>query len=226
MAKIVSNSSTDSSFSRTVSRFKEFSKIMKRIGFFAASFVFLFVIASASFAQAVPATKIGWIVTSDFGDEKGGITKFLNASKAVETEMKPRALELQTIQIKIKSISDDLAKMTGNPAVPVDQKAAAAKQEEGQRLQREYEFKQKEAQAAYEKRRAEVIGPITNNILQALQDYAKLKGYAVIIDVTALGAADQPSPVLVFDPSADITKDFITYYNARPAATATTAVPK
>lgn len=194
---------------------------MKRIGFFAASFVFLFVMASVSFAQAVPATKIGWIVTSDFGDAKVGITKYLNATKAVEDEMKPRALELQTLQTKINTIADDLTKMTTNSAVPVDPKAAAAKQEEGQRLRREYEFKQKEAQAAYEKRRAEVIGPITNNILQALQEYAKLKGYAVVLDVTAMGAADQPNPVLVFDPSADITKDFITYYNARPATTAT-----
>lgn len=199
---------------------------MKRIYLFAVAFVFLFSAASAIRAQAVPATKIGWIVTSDFGDEKAGIAKYLNASKAVEAEMKPRALELQTIQGKLKTISDDLTNMTKNPAVPVDQKAAAAKQEEGQRLQREYEFKQKEAQAAFEKRRAEIMGPITTNIFQALQDYAKLKGYAVILDVTALGSADQPSPVLVLDPSADITKDFIIYYNARPATTATTAVPK
>lgn len=202
---------------------------MKRIYVLVASFVFLFAMAAASFAQTVPPTKIGWIVTSDFGDDKAGITKYLNASKAIETEMKPRALELQTLQAKLNTISDELAKIQAacqNPAIPCDTKAASAKQEEGQRLKREFEFKQKEAQAAYEKRRAEVIGPVTANILQALQDYAKLKGYAVVIDVTALGSADQPSPVLVFDPSADITKDFITWYNARPATTATTAVPK
>ncbi len=202
---------------------------MKRFYVLAASMVFVFAAASASFAQAVPATKIGWIITADFSDEKGGITKYLNASKLIDAEMKPRTAELQAIQAKLKTVSDDFAKIQAacqNPAVPCKKEDLAAKQDEGQRLQREFEFKQKELQAAYDKRRAEVIGPITNNILQALQDYAKLKGYAVVLDVAALGAADQPNPVLVLDPSADITKDFITWYNARPATTATTAAPK
>src|SRR5205085_5451540 len=127
-----------------------------------------------------------------FGDDTGGIAKYLTASKALEAEMKPRLADLTALETRMKAISDDLAKMGSNPAVPIDQKAAAAKQEEGQRLQREYEFKQKEAQAAYGKRRAEVMGPITMNVMQAIQDYAKLKGYAVIIDASTLGAADQP----------------------------------
>lgn len=205
---------------------------MKRIYIFAASFIFTVVMAASAFAQgaAQPAAgKIGWLDTGGFADEKGGVTKYVNAIKAVEAEMKPRALELQTLQNKLQAIADDLSKLQAacqNPAIPCDQKAAAAKQEEGQRLKRELDFKQKEAQAAYEKRRTEVLGPITNTIFLALQDYAKLKGYSVILDVAALGAPDQPSPILVLDPSADITKDFITYYNARPATTATNAIPK
>jgi outer membrane protein len=197
---------------------------MKRF-YFLASFVFLIVMASSAFSQAVPATKIGWIQTAAFGDDNGGITKYLNASKALEAEMKPRVAELTALETKMKGIADDLQKMGSNPAVPINQQAAAAKQEEGQRLQLEYKRKSEDAQAAFNKRRAEVMGPITNNVMQAIQDYAKLKGYAVIIDVTALGAADQPSPVLVLDPAADITKDFITYYNTRPGTTATTAAP-
>jgi Skp family chaperone for outer membrane proteins len=202
---------------------------MKRIYILAASVVFVFAMAAASFAQTVPVTKIGWIVTTDFGDEKGGITKYMNALKAIEAEFKPRTLELQTLQGKIKVIGDDIGKIQAacqNTAVPCDQKTAVAKQEEGQRLQRELEFKQKEAQAAFEKRRAEVMGPITTNIYQALQDYGKSKGYSVILDIAALGVVDQPTPVLFLDPAADITKDFITWYNARPATTATTAAPK
>lgn len=112
--------------------------------------------------------------------------------------------------------------MSGNPAVPVDQKTIAAKQDEGQRLQREYEFKQKEAQAAYGKRREEVMAPISTNIFQALQEYAKKNGYTAVIDISTLGAADQPSPLLFLEPAADITKAFIAYYNTRPATTAST----
>jgi len=199
---------------------------MKRFYVLAASFVFLFVMASSSFAQAPAASKIGWIITGAFGDDKEGIKKYVAAMQAVETEMKPIVQELSTLKGRMQTLSDDLAKMQSNPAVPIDAKAAAAKQEEGQRLQREYEFKQKEAQAKFDKRRNEVTGPIIQGIYQALQEYAKSKGYSVIIDVTTLGAADQPSPVLVLDPAADITKDFIAFYNAKPGTTATTTTPK
>jgi Skp family chaperone for outer membrane proteins len=177
-----------------------------------------------AFGQTPP-SKIGWIVTAAFGNDKEGITKYVNAEKALETEMKPRVTELEGLSNRIKTISDDLNKMQSNPAVPIDQKAAAAKQDEGQRLQREFEFKQKEAQAAFAKRREEVLGPLTQNIFQALQDYAKSKGFAVIIDISALQQENAPNPVLFLEPSVNVTKDFITYYNTRPATTASTAVP-
>jgi Skp family chaperone for outer membrane proteins len=192
----------------------------------AATFVFAAIFTVSAFGQAPAPTKIGWIITAAFGDEKEGITKYIAAAKALDTEMKTSITELQNMQARMKVISDDLAKMNSNPAVPIDQKAAAAKSEEGQGLQRQYEFKQKEAQARYEKRRDEVLGPITATIYQAMQEYAKQKGYAVILDISTLGQPDAPSPILVLDQSANITKDFITFYNARPATTATTAVPK
>src|SRR4029079_9375152 len=106
-----------------------------------------------------------------------GITKYLGALKQIETEMKPRVTELQTLQARLKAISDDLHKMQSNPAIPVDQKAFAAKQDEGQRLQREGEFKKKELDAAVDKRNQELLGPVTNDILKAVQDFAKQKGY-------------------------------------------------
>jgi Skp family chaperone for outer membrane proteins len=116
--------------------------------------------------------------------------------------------------------------MQSNPAVPVNASAVAAKQDEGEKLQRDFEYKQKDAQAAYAKRRAELAGPIFDQIGKALDEYAKQKGYTVIIDISALGQQNAPSPILLLDPSVNITKDFITYFNSRPATTATTAAPK
>src|SRR5580765_6539373 len=199
---------------------------MKRINTFAVSFLFAAIFSVSAFAQAQPAaSKIGWIDTGAFGDEKEGVTKYITALKALETEMKPRAAELQTIQTKLTTISNDIANMTKNPAIPVDQKALAAKQDEGAQLQREGEFKKKEYDAAVEKRSAAVLGPITNDILKAVQDYAKQKGYGVVLDIAAL-ANQNMNAILALDPSANITKEFITYYNTRPATTATTATPK
>jgi Skp family chaperone for outer membrane proteins len=137
--------------------------------------------------------------------------------------MQPRVNELQTISNKIKTIAADLQKMQSNPAIPVDKTAFAAKQDEGQRLQREGEFKQKEYEAAVEKRKSDLLGPITADILKAVQDFAKAKGYAVILDIAPL---DQAHAILVLEPAAEVTKDFITFYNARPGATASATAPK
>jgi len=198
---------------------------MKRISTIAVSFVFAAVFAASAFAQtAQPGTgKIGWLDTGMFADEKEGVTKFLNALKALDNEMKPRVTELQALQTKLQTISEDIKKMTANPAVPVNEAAVRAKQEEGQRLQREFEFKKKEYDAAIEARSPQVIGPVSADLNKAIQEFAKKNNYAVVLDIDKLG---QAGVILALDASANITKEFITFYNARPATTATTAVPR
>jgi Skp family chaperone for outer membrane proteins len=201
---------------------------MKKISLFVTSLMFAAVFAVSAFGQTAAqpaATKIGWINTAAFGDEKAGVNKYNNALKALEAEMKPRVTELQGMQAKLQTISDDIKKLTANPAVPIPQASVQAKQEEGQRIQREFEFKKKEYDAAMSKRGSEILAPIQNDLLKAIQDYAKQKGYGVVLDIAAL-VNDNMNAILALDPGADITKDFITYYNARPATTATTATPR
>lgn len=201
---------------------------MKKVTTLAVSFVFAALFAVSAFGQTgVPAaTKIGWINTSAFGgDDKGlnGVTKYVSALKTLDTEFKPRVTELQTLDTKIKSLAAELEAAQKNPAVPMSQQAILAKQEEGQRLQRELEFKQKDAEAAVQARRNTLLGPIMTDLDKAIQEFAKQKGYTVVLDIAALANANA---ILVLDPTADITKEFIAYYNTRPAATATTASPK
>lgn len=202
---------------------------MNRIKLIAASMTFAAIFAVSAIAQGgntatQPApTKIGWIITAAFGDDKEGITKYVNAEKALDREMEPRVNELKTMQTKIQTLLDEIKKLQGLPAV--DPKSIAAKQDEGQKLQRELKFKQEDAQAAYAKRREEVMAPISNNIFMALQEYAKKNGYAAVLDISALGSENQPSPLVFLEPTADITRAFIAYYNTRPATTATTAAP-
>ena len=200
--------------------------IMKKISLLAVSFMFAAVFAVSAFGQT-PAGKIGWLDTGAFADPKEGITKYVAALKALDAEMKPGQTELQTITAKLKAISDELEKMkNAPPSVPFNQSAYQAKQDEGQALQRTGEFKQKELEAALQKRSPEVLGPISTDIMKALQDFAKQKGYTVVLDINALGQPNQPSPILVLDPDANITKSFVTYYNQRQAPTASTTVPK
>lgn len=204
---------------------------MKRVTTLAVSFIFAAMFAVSAFGQggppAAPATtKIGWINTAAFGgDDKGlnGVNKYVGALKQLDTEFKPRIAELQTLDAKLKAIADELQKMQANTAVPVNQATVLAKQEEGQRLQRELEFKQKDAEAAVQARRNTLLGPIMSDLDKGMQEFAKQKGYTVVFDIAALANANA---ILVLDPAADITKEFIAYYNTRPGTTATTATPK
>ena len=195
---------------------------MKRIAIVAFSLVFVSLFAVAGFGQVPASTKIGWIDTGAFADEKEGVTKYVNALKALDAEMKPRVTELTNIQARLKTLSEDIQKAGANPAVPVDQKAIASKQEEGEKLQRDFEYKKKDYDAEVERRSAAVLGPVSQDISKAIQDYAKAKGYAVILDINALA---QASAILALDATANITKDFIVFYNARPPAAATASTP-
>lgn len=196
---------------------------MKKFNLLAVSFIFATVFAMSTFAQTGTG-KIGWIDTGMFADEKEGVTKYLTALKTLQTEMKPRLTELQTLDTRIKTIADDLQKMQANSAVPIDQKSAQAKQDEGLRLQRELEFKKKEYDAALAKRGGEVLGPIQTDIFKAIQAYAKKNGYTAILDISAL-ANENMNAILALDETANITKAFITSYNAG-GPTASTGTPK
>jgi len=202
---------------------------MKKISVLALGVIFSAVLAGSAFAQTGAAQtggKIGWIITGAFDDEKDGITRIVNANKQLDTQMKPRAVEIQGMQTRLQTIADDIKKMQSNPAVPVNATALAAKQDEGEKLQRDIEYKQKDGQAAFAKAREELLGPIFDQVGKALDEFAKQKGYSVIIDISNLGADNRPNPVLLLEPSVNITKDFITFFNSRPATTATTATPK
>lgn len=192
---------------------------MKRSVSVIVSIAFASIFAMSAFGQA----KIGWIDSGAFQDDKDGIRKYINAQTAVDNEYKAKFTELDNIAKRIKTLSDDLEKMQANPAIPVDQKVALAKQTEGVNLQKEYNFKKDQYETAYKNRMAEVVGPVSLDIGKAIQDYAKQNGYAVILDI---GAMAQANAILALDQTADLTKAFIAYYNTRPATgTASAATP-
>ncbi|MFL6468243.1 MAG: OmpH family outer membrane protein [Pyrinomonadaceae bacterium] len=200
---------------------------MKKFGFIAVAVLFLSAFGMNVIGQTAPATpvvaKVAWIDTSAFDDDKTGILKFVNAYKALANEAKPRETELVNIQTRVQTLSDELQKMQSNPAVPVDQKVALSKKDEGERLAREYEFKKKEYDAFIQKRGGEIIGPVNQDIGKAIEDFAKAKGYTMVFDIVKMA---QTGVILHFDGSANVTKDFIAFYNARQTGAATAAAPK
>src|SRR5262249_11035222 len=107
------------------------------------------------------------------------------------------------------------------PVADLDARATAI-----QDLETTIKRKQEDAKRKYDDDMAKATDPINQDIVKALNDYAKQKGYALILDGAKL---EQAGILLGFDEKYDVTKDFITFYNSRPASaagtTASTANP-
>ncbi|HEX8920714.1 MAG TPA: OmpH family outer membrane protein [Pyrinomonadaceae bacterium] len=158
----------------------------------------------------VPDTKIAYINTEAFGDEKSGITRYVTAVKALEREFDPRQKELITMQTRIKAIADEISKLSGSSVV--DPKTIQAKQDEGERLQRDLKYKKEQADADFAKRYQEVVSPISADIGKALDQFANQRGLTMILDISKLAPA-----VLTANQNMDVTAAFIAEYNSKPA---------
>jgi Skp family chaperone for outer membrane proteins len=208
---------------------------MKTIRLFAVAMFLTALFALAAVAQTGGATaspntgKIAVIVTYAFGDEKQGITKYINAEKALNTEFTPIDNEIKAMNTKLEALAteiENLRKLAASNPKAVDEKTAQAKVDEAERLQRDLKFKADNAKINFEKREQAVMGPIMEDIGKALQEFTKKNGYLMLLDA---GKLQQAGILLgVGDEKIDVTKDFITFYNSRPAGTAatTTTPPK
>lgn len=156
----------------------------------------------------VPSTKIGLVDTSMFSDEKGGIRRYLNAVKTVEGEFRPKGLELQQLQTRIRGLSEELSKLSGNTVV--DPKSIQAKQEEFERLQRDLKYRKEQFDADAAKRYKELVGPVTAEISRALEQYANQNGLTLVLDLSKLLPA-----LLTVNPATDITRSFIADFNSK-----------
>lgn len=197
---------------------------MKKIRLFAASLFVAALFAVSAFAQT-PATtgRIAVINTLAFDDAKAGITKYTNAMNALENEFKPVNTELQTMVTKYQNMQKEiqnLQEQAQKPNSPVGASTVQAKYDEYGKLERDIKFKQEDAKARFESRRATLLGPVLQDIGKAMQEFAKQKGYVLILDIAKMAEADL---ILALDEKSDVTKDFIAFFNARPATTAAAA---
>ena len=161
----------------------------------------------------VPDSKIALVDTDAFLDEKAGITKLVTAAKAVEAEFQPRRTELQTLNSQIEKAKADLAKVINVQSQQISQQ----QQEKIDQMTKDMQRKGEDAQAAYQKRLQEKLGPVYEDVGKALDAYAKAHGITMVLDVTKLPG------IVSADGSLDITKAFIVEFNSKnPATTALT----
>ena len=202
---------------------------MKRVSFIAAAFIFAAISAVSAYGQVPAATqpaKIVVINTAAF-DAKDGITKYSNAMTALENEFRPAQTEIEGLAKRYQTLLGEIEnarKAGANPAVPIKPETIQAKVDEAQGLEIQIKRKQEDGKSKLERRQQQVLGPVLADIGKAMDEFAKAKGYALILDAAKLEGAGL---ILAVDlPKVDVTRDFITFYNARPATTATTATPR
>lgn len=162
----------------------------------------------------VPESKIALIYSDAFLDAKTGIGRFTTVITNLNREFQPRQAELQTLQQKIQTLTDDITKTQ-----PVaDPKTIATKQEQLDQMKKDFQRKGEDAQTLYNKRRTELFSPLQDDIGKALEAYAKSRNINVIIDGSQV-------PLVYAADALDITRAFINDFNSKNPATASVTPP-
>ena len=145
-------------------------------------------------------------------DPKTGIARFNSQISTLTREFQPRQTELQQLQAKIQTLSNEITQAQNASAV-VDPKSIQAKVDQLEQLQKELTRKKEDGEAAFVKRQKELLGPIQEEIRLALEVYAKEHNINVLIDGTQV-------PLIYSADSIDVTRAFINDFNAKHPATA------
>ncbi len=188
----------------------------------AAGFAALSIVSASAQTATQPAgggggsatVKIAVIDSSLFSDEKGGITRVVSAMKTVDTQFQPQRTELQGLQDRYNTLVANLQK-----AGPVqDAKVTAQQTEQAEQLKVQIERKGQDAQASFQKRMQDVLGPLQEDVYTALQTYVKQRGISVVLDANRV-------PLIYVADSVDITREFVADYNRTHPATAASSRP-
>lgn len=200
---------------------------MTKFRLLTAAFFLTAMFTFSAFAQAGAPSKIVYINSEGLaGDEKGagGITKLFTALSSLNNEFKPRQTELQTMQSKFDALQVEIQNLQKTPsAVPTTGNAVAAKQAQLEQMAVEGKRKKEDLDREVQTRYAVLVGPVMQDIMKSLQDFAKQKGYSMILDASKL---DQAGVILaVGNDNADVTKEFIGFYNASGGARTGSTTP-
>lgn len=163
---------------------------------------------------AVPDSKIAMIYSDAFLDPKTGIARFNSLLTTLNREFQPRQTELQNLQTKIGTLTKEI----NDTQSVADPNTIRTKQDQLAQLNTELKRKGEDAEAAYNKRRQDIFGPLQQDIGKALEAFAKARGITVIVDGSQV-------PVVYAAESIDITRAFINEFNSKNPATAAVTTP-
>ncbi len=130
------------------------------------------------------------------------------AGQELTAKFGPKQKEFDTLRGELAQLQEQLQK--GGPTLTPDKTAQLQKDidEKSRRLQR----LQSDVKDEYTADQQRLLVPLEQKMVAIISQYAKQKGFNVVLDTSG--------PVVFADPSIDITKDIVALYDAAPAGPA------
>jgi Skp family chaperone for outer membrane proteins len=164
--------------------------------------------AKTSVVKAVEPARVAYVNSNAFLEPATGIKQLVKAYQTLELEFAPQQQELTLMQEKLRTVIAEINKLKGE-ATP-DTKVIDEKQTAGIAMQQEMQAKQQAAQQAFQKRQQELQGPVSTELGKELRNFAQERDITMLFDLAKLGDA-----LLDAKPEADLTPDFVAYFNAK-----------
>jgi len=158
--------------------------------------------------KAVEPSRVAYINSNAFLEPATGIKQLVKVSQALELEFSAQQGEIALLQEKIRTIVGELTKLRAD-AKP-DAKAIEDKQNAGLALQQQLQTKGQALQQAEGQRQQELQGPVSAEISKELHTFTQERDVTLLFDLAKLADA-----LIDAKPEADLTADFIAYYNAK-----------
>lgn len=180
-------------------------------------FIYIFVLIATFSVPAFSQTtdlKIAAINTDRFSDKQNGIREFVEALDKFETELEPKYDELSLLAEKgrkltgeLKSYSEFTLSYPRNIIEIMNKKA-----EEFKELQTEYKEKDDRLRLLANKFSSEILTEPRKKIRDAIKQFAKEHGFAIILD-----SSKDVNSVIIQGEVVDVTQNFIEFYNKNHA---------
>ncbi|MCX7752663.1 MAG: OmpH family outer membrane protein [Blastocatellia bacterium] len=156
-------------------------------------------------SNAQAALKIA-IIDSRLFTTENGIQQLLQQMRQTDESFRDRLGALQRLQQQIQSLQRELQTQWAN----LTPQAREQKQDELEELQSRYQRENEDFQRDYERAMRRATDPIRERIFTFLASYAQARQIQLVLDHAVLS---QTGAISYFDPSLDITRDFIAEYN-------------
>lgn len=191
------------------------------------TFTFVIALAVAVSAQqnpapqqtggALPDVKMAIVYSDEFLNEKTGIVRFTALMNALNKEYEARINELKQTEQKLTQLQDEISALQKVPTTPPAQ--LQAKIDQFEQLKKDYQRRGEDTQTGYDKRKAELFQPLQEDIVKAIEAYAKSHNIGVVIDRSQV-------PLVFAADTLDITRGFILDYNSKNPVTASATTPR